>query len=91
MLPGSNIHGYRTQDKFTPRELMAAHEYVVIRRAPSEALDLKDCTILDTRIDVRSRHNSQEIREILLENRLDHLFVNEDLVYCPQEDTSLLH
>lgn len=90
MLPGADIHGYRTQDKFTPQELMAAHEYVVIRRAPSKVLDLNDCKILDTRIDVRSRHNSQEIREILLENRLDHLFVNEDLVYCPREDTKLL-
>lgn len=84
MLPGAHIRGYRTQDKFTPEELMASHEYVVIRRAPSETLDLKNCKRLDTRIDVRSRHNSQEIREILLDNRLDHLFVNEDLVYCPR-------
>jgi len=83
MLPGAMIHGYRTQDKFTPEELMATHEFVVIRRTPSQALELEDCRLVDTRIDVRSRHNSQEIREILLDNRLDHLFVNEDLVHCP--------
>jgi len=85
LLPGASIHGYETQNNYTPAQLMQAHEYAVIRRAPDAELDLAaGCSILDTRIDVRSRHNSREIREILFENRLDHLFVNEDLVHCPR-------
>jgi 4-amino-4-deoxy-L-arabinose transferase-like glycosyltransferase len=86
LLPGATIHGYETQKNYTPEQLMRAHEYVVIRRAPDEQLDLASgCSVVDTRIDVRSRQNSREIREILFANRLDHLFVNEDLVHCPRQ------
>jgi len=86
ILPGAHIRGYWTNEENTPAKLLATHEYVIIRRAPSERLDMADCQLLGTRIDVRTRHNSKQIREIILENRLDHLFVQEDLMYCPRPE-----
>jgi 4-amino-4-deoxy-L-arabinose transferase-like glycosyltransferase len=84
LLPGSDIRGYYTHDKTPDAELMRQHEYVVIRHRADEPLDTLHCETLGTRLEVRSRHNSKEIREILLENRMDHLFVREHLLHCPR-------
>jgi hypothetical protein len=84
LLPGADIRGYHTRDRQTAEELMQQHDYVIIRHRADETFETGHCTSLGTRLEVRSRHNSREIREILLDNRMDHLFVREYLLHCPR-------
>jgi 4-amino-4-deoxy-L-arabinose transferase-like glycosyltransferase len=80
LLPGADIHGYRAGDKLGPEELKSRYEYVGICCKMTDPAPTNGCTVLGSRLDVRTRHSGREIKEILFENRLDHLFVKEYLV-----------
>lgn len=84
LLPGAEIRGYWAGDNLSPAELMLRHEYVAICCKVSDPAPADGRTVLGSRLDVRTRHTGREIREILFENRLDHLFVKEYLVHCPR-------
>jgi 4-amino-4-deoxy-L-arabinose transferase-like glycosyltransferase len=79
LLPGSEIKGYRT-DKFTScAELKMRYPLFAIQ-VPLGEPPCEDCNIIGKRLDLRTRLSSKEIRDLILKNTLQNLFVEEYLV-----------
>ncbi|RMG52858.1 MAG: hypothetical protein D6717_11540, partial [Gammaproteobacteria bacterium] len=74
-----------TRDKRTPAELMRDCRYLILDLPPDARPDFGNCRVLGQRLDTRSRQNGREIREVLFENRLEHLFTRQWLLACPEE------
>lgn len=84
LLPGADIIGYKSNDPFSFESLKQEFEYFAYQHPAGLVSEYGKCEVLGSRLDVRSRQSAKEGREILLENRMDHLFVIEDLLYCPE-------
>ncbi|WP_287963069.1 glycosyltransferase family 39 protein [Alcanivorax sp.] len=84
LMPGAEIVGYHTgHDHRSPTQLMADCPYLILNSTPDTPPHFGACTILGWRLATRSRQNGREIREVLFENRLEHLFTRQWLIRCP--------
>ncbi len=84
MLPNAKIVGYPSNEPYTFESLKQEFEYFAYWHSADITPEYGQCEVIGSRLEVRSRQNSKEIQEILLKNRMDHLFVKEDLLYCPE-------
>ena len=84
LLPGADIAGYlTTRDHRSPEQLMRDCRYLILDLPPDARPRFDRCRVLGQRLDTRSRQNGREIREVLLENRMEHLFTRQWLLHCP--------
>jgi 4-amino-4-deoxy-L-arabinose transferase-like glycosyltransferase len=79
LLPGADVRGYRERPELTARALLARYPIVAVRR-PLSDLARPQATLLGQRLDLKGRHDSRELLE-LLRGRIDQqLFIKELLL-----------
>jgi 4-amino-4-deoxy-L-arabinose transferase-like glycosyltransferase len=79
LLPGADVRGYREGPELTARALLARYRVVAVRLALADSAR-PEGTLLGQRLDLKGRHDSRELGE-LLRGRIDEqLFVNELLL-----------
>lgn len=95
LLPGAEIHGYSEDQNLSVDEL--ARRYPLFAAKVPLDLDLlhedvcKDCALLGQRLDIRSRHSSDELKQMLLQGRVFQLlFIREILVASPQAEKMIV-
>jgi 4-amino-4-deoxy-L-arabinose transferase-like glycosyltransferase len=91
LLPGADVHGYDLDLKLNTHQLaeryMLFAKRVPITENPAGAVlsECPDCRIIGERLDLGSRQNPKELREMLLEGKLfELLFVRELLIESPR-------
>jgi 4-amino-4-deoxy-L-arabinose transferase-like glycosyltransferase len=88
LLPGSTIHGYRDDLKLTADEMAERYPMFAMRVPVQQTiLDCQHCKIIGQRLDVRSRHNDQELQAMLYGEVYEHLFIKEWLVASTRLDS----
>ena len=83
MLPGAHIHGYRDDQGVRTTELAGRYPLVAIQ-LPATETPGKHGRIIGQRLDIRTRQNSREIKEMIFSNALQHAFVREFLIEAEQ-------
>jgi len=82
LLPGAEVHGYNESWQLTPDELKTRYPLFAVQ-LPLQAQPCADCTVIGQRLELRGRHNSEEIEDMLRGEVLPHLFVREWLLQAP--------
>jgi len=94
MLPGAEIHGYSEDQNLTVDELAARYPLFAVRVPLS--VNVQDsgcagCKVIGQRLDIRGRHSSAELKEMLLEGKVfQHLFIREILMESSEGGKVLL-
>jgi 4-amino-4-deoxy-L-arabinose transferase-like glycosyltransferase len=90
LLPGADVHSYDLDSKLNTKQLADRYSFFVkqvpitVNPARIVLSECPDCRIIGERLNLRSRHNNQEIRAMLLEGKLfDLLFARELLIASP--------
>lgn len=79
LLPGADVRGYHRKDETAPPRLLGEGEVVVLRRRLDEP-EPEGVTLLGQRLELRTRQTPQEIKELLLERKIDVLVEREMIV-----------
>jgi 4-amino-4-deoxy-L-arabinose transferase-like glycosyltransferase len=79
MLPGARIHGYRDERGLQVAELAERYPLFAVQ-LPATETPGKHGKIIGQRMDIRSRQNFREIKEMIFSNALEHAFVREFLI-----------
>jgi 4-amino-4-deoxy-L-arabinose transferase-like glycosyltransferase len=81
ILPGSEVHGYKDVKGLDPASLSSSYPLYVQRMPLTEKPVLHGLRVIGERLNMRSRHNSKELKEMIFEGKLFQLlFVREYLV-----------
>ena len=87
LLPGANISGYSEDQNVSANDLAARYPLFAIQRALIGSMQngsCAECKVIGTRLDIRGRQNSAELKEMLLGGKvLEHLFAREILMQSP--------
>jgi hypothetical protein len=79
LLPGADVRGYREEPALTAPALLGRYRIVAVRQ-PFAELSPPEATLLGQRLDLKGRHDSRELLE-LLRGRIDQqLFIKELLL-----------
>ncbi|MFA5371848.1 MAG: phospholipid carrier-dependent glycosyltransferase [Sideroxydans sp.] len=79
LLPGAEVHGYNENWQLTPGELKARYPLFAVQ-LPLQAQPCADCMVIGQRLELRGRHNNEELYAMLRGEVLPHLFVREWLL-----------
>ncbi|MDD5240254.1 MAG: phospholipid carrier-dependent glycosyltransferase [Sulfuricella sp.] len=79
ILPGADIQGYRDDTGLSTTELAARYPLLAVQ-LPLNETGCANCKIIGQRLDIRGRHNSREIKEMLMGKVFENLFVREMLI-----------
>ncbi|MBU3615676.1 glycosyltransferase family 39 protein [Polynucleobacter sp. JS-Polo-80-F4] len=93
LLPGAKLHGYLAKDAADIATLTSAYPLVAVHAPLGVQPILCDsCQIVGQRMEMRARHSTEEIREMLMGQIGKYLFVNEYVVStsAPNPDLSNL-
>lgn len=82
ILPGAQIHGYREEEGLNAAGLATRYRLFAVQ-VPLQDVGCVDCKILGQRLDIRSRQNESELKEMLKGDVFRHLFVKELLIEVP--------
>lgn len=82
LLPGAHIRGYHESWNLTQDELQARYALFAVQ-LPLQETPCAGCTVLGRRLEIRGRHNTEEIKAMLRGEIMPHLFVREWLVQAP--------
>jgi 4-amino-4-deoxy-L-arabinose transferase-like glycosyltransferase len=82
LLPGADLRGYREGPESTAPALLARFPIVAVRQALADPIP-PEATLLGQRLDLKGRHNSRELRELLLGGIDRQLFIKELLLASP--------
>jgi hypothetical protein len=82
LLPGARIHGYVEERNPDVADLAARYPLFAVRQ-PLDAAPCAGSRVIGERLDLRGRHSSAEIREILGGRVFENLFVKEVLYASP--------
>ncbi len=84
ILPGARVHGYR-EETYPGVSALSANFHLFAVQVPLDDPGCARCRILGQRLDIRSRQNEDELKEMLLHGDVfRHLFVKELLVEMPE-------
>ncbi len=83
LLQGAQVHGYNENWKLTVDELAARYHLFTVQ-LPLTAEVCPDCKVIGQRLEIRSRHSSEELQAMLGGEVYRHLFVREWLLEAPQ-------
>ena len=82
LLPGADIHGYREGPNQTLTALSTRYPLFAIR-LPFEDTGFAGYKVIGQRLEMRSRHSSRELMEMLRGRVFELLFVKELLIEAP--------
>lgn len=82
LLPGAHIRGYHESWNLTLDELQARYALFAVQ-LPLQDPPCAGCTVLGRRLEIRGRHNTEEIKAMLRGEIMPHLFMREWLVKAP--------
>lgn len=82
LLPGAQVHGYFFEPVQSIAELSGKYELFAVQVPLQEKCD--GCKIIGQRLEIRSRHNPDEIKRILHGEVFQQLFTKELLIESPQ-------
>jgi 4-amino-4-deoxy-L-arabinose transferase-like glycosyltransferase len=85
LLPNARVHGYDENWNLTPEELAARYKIFALQ-LPLNAEACAGCRVIGQRLDIRGRHNSEELKAMLKGEVFQHLFVKELLVESSHTD-----
>lgn len=84
LLPGAEIHGYSEDQNLSVDELAVRYPLFAARLPLNVNVQdhgCANCKIIGQRLDIRGRHSSAELKEMLLEGKVfQHLFIREVLM-----------
>lgn len=84
LIPGAKLHGYLAKDAADVATLTSSYPLVAVHTPlGTQPVLCASCQIVGQRMEMRARHSSQEITEMLLGQIDKHLFVMEYLVSTP--------
>ena len=83
LLPGAQVHGYNENWRLGAEELAARYALFAVE-LPLQAEVCQGCTALGSRLKIRGRHSSEELRDMLSGDVFRHLFVREWLLESTQ-------
>jgi len=83
LLPGAEVQPYRYTPGLTIAQLSARYPLFAIK-LPMTAPGSAKGRVIGQRLDLSSRHNSSQIREMLRGKVLEHLFLKELLIEAPR-------
>jgi hypothetical protein len=93
LIPGANIKGYPAGEAREIKKLAERYSLFAVQASLQSQLELcADCVMLGERLEMRARHNDQEIKAMLMGQVSDNLFVKEYIVSAPfntGKDTAL--
>jgi len=93
LIPGANIKGYPAGEAREIKKLAERYSLFAVQAPLQSQLELcADCVMLGERLEMRARHNDQEIKAMLMGQVSDNLFVKEYIVSAPfntGKDTAL--
>jgi len=81
LLPGAQVHGYLMAPEQTISALSGTYRYFAVQLPMQEKCD--GCQVIGRRLEIRNRHNSEDIKKILKGEVYQQLFVNEWLLEAP--------
>jgi 4-amino-4-deoxy-L-arabinose transferase-like glycosyltransferase len=87
LLPGAKVHGYLSDHALSVSDLSARYNLFAVQMQLNEKCG--GCKIIGQRLEIRSRHSSEEIRRIFMGEALQLLFVKELLVEAPMAEPVL--
>jgi 4-amino-4-deoxy-L-arabinose transferase-like glycosyltransferase len=82
LLPGADVHGFSDNGSVTLESLDNRYAMFAIR-LPLSATEPRGLRLIGQRLELRSRHNSHELLDMLRGNVFNQLFVRELLVEVP--------
>ena len=82
LLPGAEVHCY-SDDGNVSRASLQTHYSIFAIRLPLTAPEINDLRVIGQRLELRSRHNSGQLFDMLRGNVFNQLFVRELLVEGP--------
>ncbi len=85
LLPGAKVHGYLSDQVLNVGELSTRYNLFAVQMPLKEKCD--GCKIIGQRLEIRSRHSSEEIRRIFMGEAFQLLFVKELLIEAPDAVT----
>ncbi len=83
LLPGADVHGYRDDRTITLDSLDSRYAMFAVRQPLSSAVEPEGLRLIGQRLEIRSRHTSAELKDMLRGNVFNQLFVREILVEVP--------
>jgi 4-amino-4-deoxy-L-arabinose transferase-like glycosyltransferase len=84
MLKGAQVHGYQENWGLSMEQMVERYPIFAVR-LPLQAKPCEGCTVIGQRLEIRGRHNSDELRAMLNGEVYQHLFEREWLLESPQE------
>jgi len=82
LLPDARIHGYHAQPPVAVDELKARYALFAVQ-LPLQEQPCAECEVLGSRLEIRGRHNDEEIKAMLGGEVMQQLFVREWLLRAP--------
>jgi 4-amino-4-deoxy-L-arabinose transferase-like glycosyltransferase len=79
LLPGARIRGYRDEPGLRVSALAERYPLFAVQ-LPAAETPGKNGKIIGQRLEIRGRHTSREIKELIFSNALEHAFVREFLI-----------
>lgn len=90
LLPSSNFIGYEVYDAKNISKLSQSFQIFAAQTPLNQEIELcDDCQILGKRIEMRARHNDEEIKAMLKGKIQENLLVNEYLIFSPNTDANI--
>jgi len=83
LLPGADVHGYRDDKSLTLDSLDTRYAMFAIRQPLAAAAEPNGLRLIGQRLELRSRHNTNELLDMLRGNVFNQLFLREILVEVP--------
>jgi 4-amino-4-deoxy-L-arabinose transferase-like glycosyltransferase len=83
LLPGADVHGYRDDKSLTPDSLDTRYAMFAIRQPLTAAVEPSGLRLIGQRLELRSRHNKNDLLGMLRGNVFNQLFLREILVEVP--------
>jgi hypothetical protein len=81
LLPGAKVHGYLMAPEQTISALSGKYNYFALQLPMQEKCD--GCQVIGRRLEIRNRHNAEDIKKIFKGEVYQQLFVNEWLLAAP--------
>lgn len=85
LLPAARIHGYHAQPPIPADELKARYALFAVQ-LPLQDKPCNECEVVGSRLEIRGRHDDDEIKAMLGGEVMQQLFVREWLLRAPAGD-----
>lgn len=87
LIPGANFKGYETSESKNVNKLSENFQVFAAQAPLNQEIELcNGCQIVGKRIEMRARHNNDEIKAMLKGQIQENLLVNEYLIFSPNTD-----